>query len=50
MNSGVRPAPGAQFQYGPPVMQPPMRGRPFGRHFSPHAQYQGSAMNPPGIY
>lgn len=51
MNSGVRPGPGAPgFQYGPPGMQPPMRGRPFGGHFSQaHGQFQGPAMNPPGM-
>lgn len=40
MNAGVRPGPGAQFQYGPPGMQPFMRGRPVGP-FSPYGQFQG---------
>jgi hypothetical protein len=41
MNAGVRPGPGAQFQYGPPGMQPFMRGRPVGP-FSPYGQFQGN--------
>ncbi|KAG0604909.1 hypothetical protein M758_9G018500 [Ceratodon purpureus] len=49
MNAGVRPGAGAQFQFGPAGMpQPGVRGRPFGGHFSPHAQYQGPPMNPSG--
>jgi hypothetical protein len=48
MNAGVRGGAGAQFQYGPPGMQPGVRGRPFGGHFSPHAQYQGPPMNTSG--
>lgn len=49
VNAGVRPGPaGAQFPYGPPGVQPAMRGGPVGGHFGSHAQYQGPPMNPSG--
>ena len=49
MNAGVRGGGGGQFQYGPPGVQPAMRGRAYGGHFSPHAQYQGPPMNSSGV-